>query len=239
MSSTTGDRPETQDEIDLVAVIDTVVSNRWSILLVTAVFALLGAAWAFLSHPQYQADILVQVEESPDASAATGLLGNVSSLFDVKSSAAAEAQIITSRLVVARSVDALRLYIDASPKRFPLVGEFVSRFNQGVTRAGVAGIGGYAWGQENVDVARFDVPKPLEGDKFSLTLEAAGRYRLSGSGLEQPVSGQVGVESVFSTDSGPITLQVTAVDAQPGTGFTLVRNSRIDTINDLQNKLDV
>lgn len=239
MSSTAGDHPETQDELDLVAIIDTVVSNRWSILLVTAVFALLGTAWAFLSHPQYQADILVQVEDSPDTSAATSLLGNVSSLFDVKSSAAAEAQIITSRLVVARSVDALRLYIDASPKRFPLVGEFVSRFNPGATRPGVTGIGGYAWGQESVDIARFDVPKDLEGDKFSLTLEAAGHYRLSGSDLDQPVSGRVGVESIFSTDSGPITLQVTGVDAQPGTRFTLIRNSRIGTINDLQNKLDV
>jgi tyrosine-protein kinase Etk/Wzc len=238
MSSAAGDRPDTQDELDLVTVIDTIVSNRWSILLITAVFALLGVTWAFLSHPQYQADILVQVEDSPDA-AASSLLGTVSSLFDVKSSAAAEAQIITSRLVVARSVDALRLYIDASPKRFPLVGEFVSRFNTGITRPGVVGIGGYAWGQESVDVARFDVPKEIEGDKFSLTMEADGRYRLSGSDLDQPVHGQVGVASTFSTGYGPIALQVTSFNAQPGTRFTLIRNSRVDTIADLQSNLDV
>ncbi len=93
--------------------------------------------------------------------------------------------------------------------------------------------------RESVDVARFDVPKDLEDDRFALTIEADGRYRLSGSDLDEPVSGRIGVESTFRTRYGPLTLQVAGIDARPGTRFTLIRHSRLKTIFDLQSALDV
>ena len=154
--------PEHADEITLAGVIDTFVSHRWLIACVTAACVGAGTLYAFLTHPQYQADILLQIEDSGDASAAKSLLGDVSSLFDVKSTAAAEAQILASRLVVTRAVDDLRSYIDVQPKRFPVVGDFISRFTPDGARAGVPGIGGYAWGNERADLSRFDVPKPLD-----------------------------------------------------------------------------
>ncbi|TAL93418.1 MAG: polysaccharide biosynthesis tyrosine autokinase [Paraburkholderia sp.] len=240
MSSVEREIPAPRDELDLVAVIDTVVQHRWSILFVTLVVALAGTAWAFLSHPVYQADILVQVEDGVDGgSTARGLLGDVSSLFDVKSSAAAEAQVMKSRRVVTGTVDSLKLYIDIKPKRFPLIGDFVSRFNEGTTRPGVLGMGGYTWGQESADVARFDVPRNFEDDHFSLTMGDGGRYRLAGSDLDTQVEGVVGTTSTFSTPAGPVTLLVNGFDAQPGARFTLVRHSRIDTIFRLQDALDV
>ncbi|WP_409333774.1 Wzz/FepE/Etk N-terminal domain-containing protein [Burkholderia sp. Bp8963] len=131
---------ERPDEISLAAALDTLVSHRWLIALVTAACVGAGTLYAFLSHPLYQADILVQVEDSGDASAAKSLLGDVSSLFDVKSTAAAEAQILASLLVVTRAVDTLRSYIVVQPQRFPVVGDFISRFNTGITRPGVLGL---------------------------------------------------------------------------------------------------
>ncbi|MGU7771934.1 polysaccharide biosynthesis tyrosine autokinase [Burkholderia sp. MR1-5-21] len=231
--------PDRADEIDLAAVVDTLVSHRWLIALVTAACVGAGTLYAFLSHPQYQADILVQVEDSGDASAAKSLLGDVSSLFDVKSTAAAEAQILASRLVVARAVDDLRSYIVAQPKRFPVVGDFVSRFNTGIARPGVFGIGGYAWGDERVDIARFDVPKPLEGDRFELTMLDGGRYRLSGAAMPAAVVGTVGRAERFQTAYGPLVVDVTRFDANPGTRFALVRHSRAETIDTLRRALDV
>lgn len=62
--------PERADEFDLAAVLDTLVTHRWLIALVTAACVGAGTLYAFLSHPQYQADILVQVEDGGDASAA-------------------------------------------------------------------------------------------------------------------------------------------------------------------------
>nr|WP_175765694.1 polysaccharide biosynthesis tyrosine autokinase [Burkholderia ambifaria] len=231
--------PEHADEITLAGVIDTFVSHRWLIACVTAACVGAGTLYAFLSHPQYQADILLQIEDSGDASAAKSLLGDVSSLFDVKSTAAAEAQILASRLVVTRAVDDLRSYIDVQPKRFPVVGDFISRFTPDVARAGVSGIGGYAWGNERADLSRFDVPKPLEGDRFELTVLDGGRYRLSGPGLSAPVVGQRGRTETFRTADGPLVVEVVRVDAQPGTRFTIVRQSRAETIDTLRRTLDV
>ncbi|KAG8150030.1 polysaccharide biosynthesis tyrosine autokinase [Burkholderia catarinensis] len=231
--------PERADEISLAAVLDVLVSQRWLIALVTAACVAAGTLYAFLSHPLYQADILVQVEDSGDASAAKSLLGDVSSLFDVKSSAAAEVQILASRLVVTRAVDSLRSYIAVQPKRFPVVGDFISRLNTGVARPGVLGLGGYAWGDERAELARFDVPKPLEGNRFDLTLLDEGRYRLSGADLPAPVTGHVGRAAHFETAYGPIDIHVTRIDANPGTRFTLVRHSRAETIDTLRRALDV
>ncbi|WP_373422133.1 polysaccharide biosynthesis tyrosine autokinase [Burkholderia ambifaria] len=231
--------PEHADEITLAGVIDTFVSHRWLIACVTAACVGAGTLYAFLSHPQYQADILLQIEDSGDASAAKSLLGDVSSLFDVKSTAAAEAQILASRLVVTRAVDDLRSYIDVQPKRFPVVGDFISRFTPDVARAGVPGIGGYAWGNERADLSRFDVPKPLEGDRFELTVLDGGRYRLSGPGLSAPVIGQHGRTETFRTADGPLVVELARADAQPGTRFTIVRQSRAETIDTLRRTLDV
>ncbi|HEY4353528.1 MAG TPA: Wzz/FepE/Etk N-terminal domain-containing protein, partial [Paraburkholderia sp.] len=175
MLSAHGDRPDNQPEFDVVALLDTLVSHRFLILFFTVSVALAAAAWSFLAHPLYQADIMVQIEDSPGTGAATSVVGDMGSLFDMKSSAAAETQILASRLVVANTVDALHLYVDATPKRFPVVGDFVSRFNRGTTKSGVFGFGGYAWGQEKVEVSRFDVPEDFEDDRFSLTIEAGGR----------------------------------------------------------------
>ncbi|KVA21215.1 polysaccharide biosynthesis tyrosine autokinase [Burkholderia ubonensis] len=227
------------DEVTLAAVLDVLLSHRWTVALTTAACFAAGMLYAFLCHPLYQADILVQVEDSNDASAVKSAFGDVSSLFDVKSTAAAEAQVLASRFVVTRAVDTLRSYIVVEPKRFPIVGDFISRLNSGIALPGVLGIGGYAWGDERAELARFDVPKPLEGDRFELTMLDADRYQLAGSALPEPVTGQLGRVGRFSTDEGPIVINVTRFDAYPGTAFTLVRESRTTTINALRRALDV
>ncbi|WP_176048587.1 polysaccharide biosynthesis tyrosine autokinase [Burkholderia sp. BCC1644] len=226
-------------ELDLAGAIDVLVARRWLIAAVTAACMGAGTLYAFLAPRQYQADIMVQVEDSGDTSAAKSALGDVSSLFDIKSSAAAEAQILASRLVVTRAVDELRSYIVVQPKRFPVVGEFVSRFNTGISHPGLLGIGGYAWGTESAEPARFDVPKPLEGERFELVLLDGGRYRLTGGALPAPVTGAIGRLETIPTAYGPISIDIAGIDAHPGTRFTLVRESRAGTIDALRRGLDV
>src|SRR5690349_2992012 len=111
-----------EEQFDLVTILDVIIESRWLIGIVACACLTLGLLYAFIAEPVYQTDIMIQVEESPDTSAAKSMLGDVSSLFDVKSTAAAESQILASRLVVTRAVEKLLLYIDASPRRFPLIG---------------------------------------------------------------------------------------------------------------------
>ncbi|MCS6474916.1 polysaccharide biosynthesis tyrosine autokinase [Burkholderia thailandensis] len=230
---------DSEGDTDFVAVLDILIEGRWLIAAIALGCFVVGVAYAVLSKPVYQADILIQVEDSPDTSAAKSLLGDVSSLFDVKSSAAAETQILASRLVVSRAVDNLKLFIDAKPKRFPVIGNWLARRSEGLSNPGLAGFGGYAWGQERINVATFDVPRAMEGDTFELTMLDARRYRLAGGDLERNVEGAIGTLERFSAKGGAIVLRVDAVAAKSGATFVLVRHSRLRTIEDLQDNLDV
>ncbi|WP_144113301.1 polysaccharide biosynthesis tyrosine autokinase [Paraburkholderia sp. BCC1886] len=227
------------DEFDLIGLLDVFVEYRWTIVKFCLAGLLLATAFAFLLPPRYQADISVQVEDGTGMAATQSLLGDVSSLFNYNSPTSAEQQIMASRLVVTSVVDELRSYIVVRPSRFPLIGDFVSRFNDSITRPGLLGIGGWTWGAERADVRQFEVPKRFEGDRFTLTVLDAGRYRLAGWDLSEAVSGRVGVTEVFATSHGPVRLLVQSLDAAPGARFLLTRKSRLDTIVDMQNSLDI
>lgn len=140
---------------------------------------------------------------------------------------------------MSRAVDNLKLFIDAKPKRFPVIGHWLARRSEGLSDPGLAGFGGYAWGQERIDVATFDVPRAMEGDTFELTMLDARRYRLDGGDLERGAVGVVGRLERIAAKGGPIALRVDAFAAKPGATFVLVRHSRLRTIEALQDNLDV
>ena len=70
------------DEINLLDLFDVVLENRWLIIGVTLASLVIGGAYALLSTPIYQANMLIQVEESkPGGGAASSALGEAASLF--------------------------------------------------------------------------------------------------------------------------------------------------------------
>lgn len=225
-------------EIDLVRVLDVLRRARWTVASIVAASITVGALYAFVAPPTYQADLMIQADDANDA-ASKNLLGDAASFFNVGSPASAEAQILSSRLVVTRAVEDLRAYIVAKPSRVPVIGAFVARFNDGAVSPGLLGFGGYAWGQERVDVARFDVPTRAEGDTFHVVRLDATRYRLTGADLTADTVGRVGRAETFATRYGPLQIEITGFDALPGTRFRLVRHSRAETIDTLRAALDV
>ncbi|WP_234400164.1 Wzz/FepE/Etk N-terminal domain-containing protein [Shewanella marina] len=55
---------QTQDDvIDLGKLFGILIDNRWMIIIVTMVFAIVGVSYALLATPVYKADALVQVEK--------------------------------------------------------------------------------------------------------------------------------------------------------------------------------
>lgn len=228
------------NEFDFAAMLDVFVLYRRMMLWIFAVIAVVGIAAVLLSDPRYQADIITQVDESDAVSSASSLLGpDISSMFDVKSSASTEVQVLKSRLVAASVVDHLHLYIKAEPARFPVIGRAVTRGAKGLSTPGLLGMGGYVWGDESVTVDRFDVPAALEGERYRLTVLGDGRYRLSGTGIGNDMVGRVGQTSIYASDEGPIVLHVAAIRGASGAGFDLTRQSRLQTIDRLQRDLAV
>ncbi|MDR3095645.1 MAG: polysaccharide biosynthesis tyrosine autokinase [Paraburkholderia sp.] len=234
----TTETKSTADEIDLASVLDILVENRVLIAVVTGLCMLIGVLYAFLATPVYETNIVVQVEDSPD-SAAKGLLGDLSSMFDVKSTSDAEIQILGSRLVVSRAVDARRLYINAKPKRFLVLGGWISRRAKTLSQPGLFGVGGYTWGTEAIEVDQFDVPADFYERRYRLTSLGSDRYQVEGDGLAQPVQGRVGEPVSFTTSLGSGSILVRKISAEPGAIFTVERRSRLQTIDDVQKRLKI
>lgn len=235
MAETTSPLPTTylprqeDDEIDLSALIGNILGARKLIGACVAVAFLIGGTYAYFAQPIYQVDALVQVEDSK-SSPLGGAVKDLDGLFDVKSEAATEIEILRSRLVLGRTVDALGLDIIARPKMLPKIGEALARRGLQLLPTGWFGYGN---GQERITVSRFDVPAALRGETFMLTVSGPGTYRLqdaSGTVLGQ---GQVGKELRATVQGQRMSLFVRDVTASPGTDFILCKLPRLSAINAL------
>jgi len=224
-----------EDEIDLASLLDTLFDHRWLIVGIALGITLLGVAYAFMAKPVYEANFLVQVEDSPTSS--KNILGDVASLFDVKTVATTEIEILRSRMVVSRAVDNLRLFINARPKYFPLVGAWLAKKNEDLSTPGLLGYGGYAWGAEQINVPIFNVPAELENHQFVLTVEGNGQFRVAQSSKNIEFHGKTGSTLNIPTASGKIELRVESFAAKTGAQFVLTRSSRLGTIEQLQKEM--
>lgn len=230
-------RPE-ENEAELASYLDVLWENRWLIATVTLVFTLLGVAYAYLTTPVYQANMLIHVEEEGQKQSAN-IVGDLQSMFDVKTSALAEMELLQSRLVVSRATDNLRLYINASPKYFPVIGGWLAERNKQLSTPGVFGYGGYAWGAEKIDVAVFNVPEPLLNREFIVTALGDGQFRLTQKDQGIDLKARVGETSIFELPKGSIEIRVNQLEGKPGAEFVMTRSSRLATIEGIQNGLKV
>ncbi|CAD6563100.1 polysaccharide biosynthesis tyrosine autokinase [Paraburkholderia sabiae] len=229
------------DEVDIRSTLDMLVEQKRAIIWTTVTFLLLGVLYLLAAPPVFQANITVQVEDSSNdmASSMGSVIGGLSSLFSVKSTDDGEMEILHSRLVTTSAVEAERMFIEAQPKRFPLVGNALARHAKGLSTPGILGVGGYAWGKERIDIAQFDVPKAKVDDKYVVTAVGDDRYQLSGDDLAQPVDGRVGVLLIANTEEGPVSLKVASLAAMAGAKFEIRRRSQNDVVEELQKKLVV
>ncbi|MFP5477547.1 MAG: polysaccharide biosynthesis tyrosine autokinase [Gammaproteobacteria bacterium] len=227
------------DEIHLAEYFDILVDNKWLVAGITALALIVGAAYALLATPIYRSNLLIQVEDAaPDAKS---VLGDVSSLFEVKTPATGEIQVLRSRLVVGGAVDAARFYIDAKPAYVPLVGEWLSRRASSLsTPMTLPGLAGRVYGTEKIEVSRFDVPGGLEDQApFVVTAMGEGRFEVEHPLLDAPFEGRVGQEITHDVPGagGAIVLRIDRLDALPGAQFNVSRYSRLRTIEDLQRNI--
>jgi tyrosine-protein kinase Etk/Wzc len=230
---------QADDEVELASYFDTLWDNRWLIVSITFIVALLGAGYAFLAKPVYQANMLIHVEEEREGGEASNIIGDLNRMFDVKTSALSEMELVRSRLVVSRAIDNLRLYIHAGPKYFPVVGQWLASHNNQLSEPGIFGYGGFAWGAEKIDVGVFNVPDSLLNYEFLLTAEKDGQFRLSQKEQNIELRGKVGTPALFETPKGNIELRIDQLHANPGAEFNVIRSSRLGTIESFQNSMEV
>ncbi|MET0983561.1 MAG: GNVR domain-containing protein [Telluria sp.] len=232
-----GSRPAWPQPAPYWTCVAIVRSHKICIALVTCLFALLGYLCTRLATPQYQASMLVQVDES---SAPTDrLLGETPGPAHLRGATAPEIEVMRSRFVVARAVDSLNLFIEAGPRYLPLVGRWLAGRSGGLSKPVLPGLAGYVWGAERVTVASFEVPPALFGSTFELRAGAGASYLLVNEDAGLRLPGRVGEPARWQGPRGEIALTVTDLRARPGARFVLRRVARLDTIENLQQDLDI
>ncbi|WP_064605367.1 polysaccharide biosynthesis tyrosine autokinase [Photobacterium sp. J15] len=207
------------DEIDLGKLFGILVDNRWKIVAITFIFAILGIAYSLLATPIYKADALIQVEQKSTGMPAIGDMGE---LFSSESSATTEIEIIKSRMILGKTVDKLNLTTVVTPEYLPVIGKGLARI-EGV--------------QNHIEISRFEVSEAVEFPVFKLTVLDAqsGTYQLQDKSERVVLQGRVG-ELV---QEGEFKLFVTDLYASNDAIFKVQKRSRIDAIQWLQENLAV
>jgi len=224
------------EDVNFADYLGTLFDHRWLIATMTLIIGLIGIGYAFLAKPVYETNMLIHVEED-SAREAKNILGEIGSLFDYKTAASAEVELLRSRLVIARAIDNLHLYINARPKYFPVIGSWLANHNKTLSTPGLLGYGGYAWGPEKIAAPIFNVPDTLQNIEFVLTVENNNQFRLRQIDAHIHVRGQAGTLLKAATDYGQIELLVDKIIARPGTEFILTRASRLSMIEDMQKSI--
>lgn len=237
-AASVGTMRDDDNVIRLTEYLDILIDRKWLVTGVTCIAVLLGVAYALLSTPVYQSNLLVQVEDSaPDAK---NFLGDTANLFDVKTPASGEIQIIRSRLVMGGAVEATRLYIDARPRYVPIVGEWLARRAKGLSEPGFLGMSGYVSGKETINIAKFEVPVAYEDQKpFTITVKSADQYTITHPDLDEPLTGVVGKLLNQEVAGGALSLIVSQLDGKPGAQFIVSRASVLATTESLQNRVQL
>lgn len=227
-----------EDEMEMSTYLDIIYDNRWLIIKIALVVFLLGLGYVLFTKPVYEASMLIHVEEEkPNTS--KNILGDISSLFDIKAAAISEMELLNSRLVISKAVDSLGLYIDARPKYFPVIGSWIADHNNRLSTPGLFGYGGYAWGSEKIDIASFYVPEALQNQGFVLIAEGNDQFRLQQKKNNIDAVGTVGKEIEIKADDGKIMLRVSSLIAKPGAEFSLKYTPKLAAIENIQKSMTV
>lgn len=228
-----------EDEIDLRQLLGTLIDHKWWISGITGAFFVVAVGYAVLATPIYRANAMVQVESSM---AALGGLSGISRTLGIGggSESTTEIALITSRTVIDNAVSELQLDVKVEPYRFPLLGGYLARKAEAAEPGKVAkpwlGFASYGWGGEKLDIFQLKVPDRLLESELTLKAgKAPGSYTLYDEDGNALLEGKVGT----SAQGHGIVLQVSKLDANPGTRFRVTKLRRMGVIADLQEQVQV
>ena len=223
---------KTDDEINLLEVFHTFYSRKFTIFVFALITMLFGVAYALISPPVYQADALIQLEEK--SSGGLALSSELSELMGGQAPlSVAEVEIIKSRMVLGAVIENLNLDREAEPKRLPVIGDFLTRYN--LPDPGLELLSKFAWNDERITVGRLDLPAALMSDPLILTMQADGAYSIEINGITR--TGKVG-ETLRDEKLG-FALLVDELEGKPGRQFIIQNHSLAKAISSLRSSLSV
>ena len=226
---------EEEEGLAIGEIIAVVMEYRWLIAAITAFSILLGVGFVFVQKPVYKADGLLQVEEK-SGGGMSAALKDLQPLLGDSTTVSAEQEILTSRMVLGRVINRLKLDIEVQPKTFPVIGGAIARRYKGTEpNSPLFGLASYAWGGETLQVDALDVPRSAEDQPLILTVGENGSFELSDEDGDPALKGAVGSR----VTAGKFSIFVSNLVARPGTRFVLVRRSTESAVELLRKNFTV
>ncbi|EPL3992557.1 polysaccharide biosynthesis tyrosine autokinase [Providencia stuartii] len=209
--NTTKTSSAASDEIDLLALFKILKSSYLKIGFFTLFFIVIGAAYSFLATPIYQANATLQYDKMSQVSL-LDQMSDVMPFANSNSQVDSEIEVIKSRMVLGKTVADLNLDTQVAP----------------------AGFFDRLWGDKaSVAISLYSLPEHLIGEPAILTYLGENRYALHID--NQTVEGKVG--ELLKQDE--ISLLVSSINAEVGQEFTLSKNARYSTIENLRKTLAI
>lgn len=230
---------EESDELDFGELLSILWAGRFKLLLAVLLTSFLGVLYLIKTRPVYEANGMVQVEQSSQGFGSS--MGDLSALFGAPMETQAEIQILQSRMVLTKVIEALKLEIFAEPDYFPVVGHFIARHRKigSALPPPLFGLSNFAWGGEVVDVPTFDVPAELLGEAMTIVAGREGSYQLLDPDNQQVLVGRVGELASANLTTGPLRIFVKELKTHAGTRVIVVRRALADVIKGLDESLKV
>jgi tyrosine-protein kinase Etk/Wzc len=222
--------------LNLLDMLDVLIDQRWLIGLVAAVTMAVGVMYAVFSTPIYEADTLIQVEDTK-GNPMGALVGEASGLFDIKSPATAEIEIIRSRMVLEQAIDKLNLNLDVSPKYWPVIGVWMARRSTELSKPGLLFWDGYVNGQEAIQLEHFS-HSGAGSRKYVVRVTDAGYLLMDDEG-RQLASGVVGRLVPFQQGRDKGQIAVKSIQGRPGAEFLVGFKSRQSELELLRKNLKI
>ncbi len=227
------------DDIDLLELVFTALQGKWTILAFTLITTLLAFLYAFGKPTVYKADALLRVE---DSKASIPGLEDLAGLTGEDTSVGTELELIKSRRNLFKAVTALKLDIEAKPKKIPLLGHFYEVFfnSDNSNKPPLiwdkldAWVQTYAWGNEKIQVDRLKVPSELLRKPLTLVITEKNKYEIFYK-EESLLKGRVG--KAASSNNKKTTAYISELTGLPGTEFILKKLSTRKAIANLKKQI--
>lgn len=233
--------PFLENQIDFRAVLDALFAEKWLILGITLIFLMLGIVSTFLKVPQYQSDILLQIEDKRSGKGLNNMLAAMSATNGSGvGSSDVQIVLIKSRHILAPAIDALGLDISITPHYFPIIGSLYARFHQTTLTPPLWGLKKYAWSHEDLQIDQLFVAPEEEGVPFTLMAEEHGAYQILTAEGQLIAHGKVG--QLLEIKKGAdirLSILIKSLTANPGTEFFIAKESKNNIANQLAAKLQV
>ncbi|SMY38177.1 Tyrosine-protein kinase wzc [Photobacterium malacitanum] len=204
------------NDIELGKIIGVVLEYRWSILLIIAMATIVGFCKVYFSTPIYQADALIQVE--PKSGALSDMLG-IGDELSVEPLTNAEVGLITSRMILGKTVDNLDLTTVVTPQYQSIIDYILAKLYGKIPQ---------------LSISLFD-----STSKMQLLLEVENlsqqTFKIYNYQGEYIIDGKVG--KLIKNDS--FKLIVNQINGEKGQTFAIDKQTRSNAISQLKNNLSI